>query len=1192
MAFLLAAVSALFAAGCTGGDDALFERLPASRTGIDFSNTIVEDDSLLNPIDFDYLYNGAGVAVGDFNADGRPDLYFAGNAVGNRLYLNQGDFRFEDVTRTAGVVAEGAWSTGVAVVDINQDGLLDLYVCAAGPDQDRANRLFVNQGAGPGGVPRFREAAAEYGLANRGGYSTQAAFFDYDQDGDLDLYVLMNSREASNRNALRPRKTKGEAASTDRLYRNDGNGSFTDVSEEAGIQIEGYGLGVSVSDIDQDGWLDVYVANDFLSNDVLYINNGDGTFTNRIAEVLKHQSYSSMGNDVADYNNDGRPDVVVVDMLPPDNERQKLMLPGGTYDVFHTELRLGYEPQYLRNTLQLNRGPDPDGQPTFSEIGQLAGVSGTDWSWAPFFADFDNDGLKDLFISNGFGKDITNRDYITYGLQGATFGTNEARRKKAIEAMQKLEAVKLRNYLFRNNGDLTFTDESKAWGMGPPSLSNGAAFADFDQDGDLDLVTNNINDNAFVLKNRAREQAQAGREGGAHYLRVQLAGPPSNRAGYGAKVVLQSSGRTQYIDHSPYRGYMSTTEQAIHFGLAAASTVDSLEVYWPDGRYQLLTDVRANQVLTLNYSEAATGPPQDRSSLFEGRGRPRLFRAAAPQHGLTYAHAEHEVVDFKNTPLLPHQLSRYGPGVAAGDADGNGLDDVFIGGDRGQERALFMQRPGGRFVRQALPLEGRSPQESGYEDMGALFFDAEGDGDTDLYVVSGGNAAPADSPAYQDRLYLNQGGLGRFRRAERALPHLTASGSCVRAADYDADGDLDLFVGGRHVPGRYPLPPRSYVLRNDAESRQARFTDVTEEVAPALAEAGMVTDALWTDFDQDGQVDLLVVGEWMPLTFFRNEDGQFADVTRETGLEHTAGWWNSLAAGDFDADGDTDYVAGNLGLNAKYDASPEEPVRIYAKDFDENGSLDPILTRYIQGTEYPDASRDRLIDQMLGMKGRFRSYRDYAQASFDEMFTGEKRLDGAYTAQAVRFETSYLENKGEGRFEMRALPTRVQFAPVYGMRAGDFNADGHLDLLAVGNSYAPDTQTGRYDASVGHFLAGDGTGRFQESGHTESGFFVDGDAEGLAEVQTERQSLVLATRNSDSLRVFGATLDGNAADGLPLRPLDQYAVLYLENGETRREEFFYGSTYLSQSSRWLQVPKNVEKAVVYGARGGRRTVAF
>jgi hypothetical protein len=749
------------------------------------------------------------------------------------------------------------------------------------------------------------------------------------------------------------------------------------------------------------------------------------------------------------------------------------------------------------------------------------------------------------------------------------------------ELMDELPVVHLPNRFFENDGhagtdgeSLHFTERTGTWASSKSGISNGAVFADLDRDGDLDLVTNNVNDEATLLENRANERS------GAHALRVELHGPKGNRSGLGTEVRLTNDGTTQSHDHSPYRGYQSTVEGIVHFGLGADSTADSLAVTWPDGTTQLRTDVAARQVLDVHYDSAASTP----DSSLQRPSDSALFRTVAAQRGLTHRHRE--TGGRERNALLPHQYTKNGPGIAVGDVDGNGLDDIFVGADRGRERVLYRQTAPGEFQQRALAMKHRYSGKYGYEDMGALFFDAEGDGDLDLYVVSGSNVGPLNTAgeAYQDRLYLNDGS-GQFRRAEGALPDVTTSGSVVTAADYDRDGDLDLFVGGRVRPSEYPLPPRSYVLRNDSGENGVQFTDVTAEVAPGLSEVGLVTDALWTDYNGDGRTDLLVVGEWRPITLFENTGDQFTDVTDEVGLQNTSGWWNSLVSGDFDRDGDSEYVAGNLGLNTRYEASSEEPVRVHAKDFDRDGQLDPVLSRYVEGTNVPAHNYKELTTQLRRMGKRFPSHRAYAEASFDDVFPASD-LEGSYEATAVRFETTYLDPTSDGTFSLRALPRPVQMAPVFGMQTGDYNDDGHLDLLAVGNWYAPDAETGRADASIGTVLRGTGTGHFDPIPYPESGFLVEKDTKGLSTVATGSDSaLVVAVQNNDSLRVFAPT--HRRGRFVPVRPLDRYAMLTYENGSTRREELHYGSTYLSQSSRQLWVPASVTKVVIHGAEGTR-----
>ncbi|WP_026462102.1 VCBS repeat-containing protein [Adhaeribacter aquaticus] len=1140
----------------------LFTLLSPGDTGVKFNNTITETDTF-NVLTFGYIYNGGGVAVGDVNNDGLQDLYFSGNMVSSKLYLNKGNFKFEDITLSSGTGTK-TWINGVTMADVNQDGLLDIYASTVNPiagQPQTPNLLFINQGLNKEGKPTFKEEAKSYGLTDAGS-STQATFFDFDQDGDLDMYLLRNAPDGTmNPNIYRPKVANGQSPSNDRLYRNNGDNTFTNISKEAGIQMEGRGLGMAISDINQDGWPDIYAANDFLTNDLLWINNKNGTFTNQAAQYLKHSSYNGMGTDIADYNNDGLPDIIEMDMLPEDNKRQKTTMDGPNYDRFQLNKRLGYENQYVRNTLQLNNGNG-----TFSEIGQLAGVYATDWSWSPLFADYDNDGLRDLFITNGYLKDMTDLDYMHYRSEESMFGSAEAIEAKLKTEFNKLKSVVIPNYIYQNRGDLTFADKTKDWGLEEPSNSNGAAYADLDNDGDLDLVVNNLNSEAFIYQNNAQQLNQN------HYLNLRLQGAAPNREGIGATIRIKYKGQQQFYEHYPTRGYQSSVDPTVHFGLGKTAVVDSLEVIWPGGRYQLLRNVKPNQILVLDIRQATGTKPAPKPAPAP------LFTEASSSFGIAYKHEEDDFIDFKNQPLMPHKLSQGGPGLAVGDVNGDGLDDFFVGGSARRSGTIFYQNHQGKFT--SRPLTSVPNTE---DDMGALFFDADNDKDLDLYVATGGNEYLNMPQNYLHRLYKNDG-KGNFTLDENALPRITSSGSCVTAADYDQDGDLDLFVGGRNNPRQYPMPGQSCLLRNNGGT----FTNQTASLCKELETIGMVTTALWTDFDQDGQVDLLVAGEWMPLTFFKNNKGKFTNVTASTGLTHTEGWWNSLLAADFDNDGDMDYVGGNLGLNSRYKASPEQPVTIVAKDFDKSGNVDPVMGYYIQGQNYPAPARDALTDQMVMMRKRFPRYADYAETTFEKLFTKEE-LEGAYTARSYTFQSSYIENVGNGKFQIKALPMPAQVAPVFGMVASDYNQDGNLDLLLAGNSYAPETAVGYYDAAYGTLLTGNGKGGFAAVAPKQTGFAVKGDAKAMVQLLTrDKEPLVLVSQNSDSLKVFRSKAKAEY-QVVPLQATDAYAELEFNNGKKRREEFCYGTTYLSQSCRTL-VGKDLASVYITNSQGKRRQI--
>ncbi len=1082
-------------------DKTLFTLINPSSSGVHFENTIIETDSL-NAITFEYIYNGGGVGIGDFNNDSLPDIFFAGNSVSSKLYLNKSDFKFEDVTEQAKMTTS-AWCTGAAVNDFNQDGWMDVYVSTVHPDPNTSssNLLFLNKGLNEKGIPVFEEVAEQAGLSANV-YATQASFLDYDLDGDMDMYLVANALENFPKNNPMGQNTDGEGKSQDKFYRNDCDSSgirFTDVSKQVGIQTEGWGLGIAVTDINQDGYPDIYVTNDFLSNDHLYINNGNGTFSNQIKNYFKHTEYNGMGVDIADINNDGLNDVLAVDMMPDDNLRQKAMFSNIGYSKFELNKKQKYLPQYVRNVMQVNNGNN-----TFSDIGCLSGIYGTDWSWSALLADFDNDGWRDILITNGYVKDVTDLDFASYNSNAGGFGRLEDRKKKIIETLKGLKGVHKSNFVFQNNKDLTFADKTKDWGLPQKSYTNGAVYTDLDNDGDLDLVMNNINSPAFLYKNNTREKGMAN----SNFLKLQLIGEQKNNSGLGAKVWVYNNGSVQYAEHTQQRGYKSSVENGIHFGLGTQNRIDSIKINWPSGKSQLVVNPAINQKIVLKES-AALKRGEKKST-----NEPTLFSESSGKYGVTFKHQEDDYVDFKQSqPLLLHKFSQAGPMITTGDINGDGMEDFVIGGSANQGATIFAQKESGQFVKTDLPSK---PEE----DTGVLLFDADGDKDLDLFCVSGSSEYDFRSDYYKHRLYVNDG-KGFFQLTLNALPEeIKSSGSCVPANDFDKDGDLDLFIGGRVVPNRFPETPQSFLLRNESNSnnRQPRFIPVDNT---EIKSVGMVTGASWVDFDNDQWTDLVVVGEWMPITFFKNEMGVLKKLSStDHQLPKEIGWWRCIKAADFDHDGDIDFIAGNFGLNSIYQASPTQPVSLYAKDFDGNGSMDPIVCRYIQGKEYPVHGRETMTEQIVSLKKVLTSYAKYGESSLQDILS-KKQLDGAQIYRCDHLASSYIENLGGGNFSLRPLPIFCQTSTINDLLIDDYDNDGNLDVMAVQNDYSFEPLGGLYDAGIGLLLKGDGKGNFTNTPVTKSGFYVSGDAKSIAKVATkDKKELFIVTQNQDSLKVF------------------------------------------------------------------------
>lgn len=1150
-------------------DAALFRLLPSSQTGIFFKNVITESDSL-NILNQANIYNGGGVGIGDFNNDGLMDIYLAGNMVSNKLYLNKGSLKFEDITDAAGANGNGHWCTGISVVDINADGWMDIYVSASFRKSSalfRTNLLYINQGLNKDGVPTFKESANTYGLADTG-FSTQAYFFDYDKDGDLDMYQVTNELyDSKTPIRFRPKVKDGSALNTDRLYRNNGDGTFTNVSKQAGITMEGWGHAACITDINLDGWPDIYVADDFVSNDLCYINNHDGTFTDHLSDYFKHTAWNAMGTDAVDINNDGYVDFISLEMLPETNMRKKRMLSGNEYYNYTNAAKYRYEHQYVRNVLQLNSGTIPGYHPMFSDVGYMAGVYQTDWSWCPLVADFDNDGLRDIIISNGLPRDVTDLDYIAYNNGQGGRGGNYT-----LAMTDSLPVVKLANYAFKNSNGLMFDDVSKDWGFTKPCFSNGAAYVDLDNDGDLDVVINNINDEVFVYENTL---AKTG-----HRLTVKFEGTEKNRTGIGALVTLYYDGKKQYYEQYPTRGYLSTDDTRAHFGLGNATKIDSVKITWPDGKQETLQNAEADKTITLFYKNATEASKHEKTI------QP-LFTSASASSGIKYKPSERDFVDYNIQATLPHKLSQYGPGIAVGDIDKNGFEDFYLGGTSGHRGVFFMQDATGKFKLDSTRLLQKD--DALYEDMGVLFFDADNDGDPDLYMVSGSYEIPPNHAISNDRLFLNDG-KGRFTKTTTALPKDSTNGSCVRAADFDGDGDLDLFVGGRVLSGSYPNPPQSFILKN----QNGKFVNITEQLCPQLKNIGMVTDALWSDFDNDGKVDLIITGEWMPVIFFKNTGKTFAKVSG-TGVENKIGWWNSLTAGDFDNDGDIDYIAGNLGLNTNYKCSDAEPLTIIAKDIDNNGSMDAMVFCYMKAEDgkmkaFPMSTKDDMASQIIAIRKKFPTYKSYGSATIDDLWSAND-ISGAIVLEANYMSTSYLENEGNGHFKIKALPLETQAAPVFGMLSDDIDNDGNLDVMMVGNDYGMEPYSGRHDAFMGLCLKGDGKGNFTPVALAQSGFLVKGDAKALAKITAAKnETLFIATQNQDSLIVLKKSMNENIKRKISLLPEDFSAIIDYKNGTKRYIEFYYGSGFLSQSTRTINFDDSIEKITITDFKNNKRVL--